>query len=104
MKTRWTPEVLKEMLTNPVYAGIGPYPAFIEEREWVEANVRLIEEEGAEPIIENILARFQEVFPLLPLPDTEPYIRDANVNPSATLHRLLAALRAIVDTVDEWII
>lgn len=104
METKWTPDALKEMITHPVYAGMGPYPAIVKDEQWLEANTRLIGEAGAKAVLESILARFRETFPDFRGPDARPYIRQAKKDAGATLRHLLAELRALVDTVDEWII
>lgn len=82
------------MLTNPVYTGMGSYPAIIRDEDWLDANVRLIEEDGSEVVIRSILARFQEAFPGLRVPDVELFIRYAPQDPRETLFQLLAELRS----------
>lgn len=37
-----------EILSNPVWAGVGPWAATVPEEDWVEATARLIEELGVE--------------------------------------------------------
>jgi len=96
-KKRWTPDDVRKMLTNPVYTGVGPYPAIIEEETWLKSNVRLIEETGARDVIESILARFREVFPGLDVPDVEEYARQATEGAEVALHCLLVDLRACAD-------
>ena len=91
---RWTPDDVQEMLTNPAYAGVGPYPAIVEEEVWLKSNVRLIEEIGTRAVIESVLARFREVFPGLDAPDGEEYVRQAADEAEAALRRLLVDLRA----------
>ena len=82
------------MLTNPVYTGMGPYPAIIRDEDWLDANARLIEEDGSEVVIRSILARFQETFPGLQVPDVESLVRHAPQGPRETLLRLLAELKS----------
>jgi len=96
-KKRWTPDDVRKMLTNPVYTGVGPYPAVIEEETWLKCNVRLIEETGTRDVVESILARFQEVFPDLDVPQVEEYTRQAAEEARPALRRLLTDLRARVD-------
>lgn len=81
------------MLTNPVYTGMGPYPAIIRDEDWLDANARLIEEDGSEVVIRSILARFQETFPGLQVPDAESLVRHAPQGPRETLLRLLVELK-----------
>jgi hypothetical protein len=94
METQWTPSELRDMLTNPVYTGMGPYPAIIRDEDWLDVNVRLIEEDGLEVVIRSILARFEEAFPGLKVPDVESFIRHAPQCPRETLFRLLLELRS----------
>lgn len=98
-KKRWTPDDVQKMLTNPVYAGVGPCPAIVEEEVWLESNVRLIEEIGARAVIESVLARFREVFAGLDAPDGAEYVRQAADEAEAALRRLLVDLRAQANAV-----
>jgi hypothetical protein len=82
------------MLTNPVYTGMGPYPSIIPDEDWLDANTRLIEEDGSEVVIRSILAQFQETFPGLSVPDVEPLVQHAPQGPRETLLQLLAELRS----------
>jgi len=96
-KKRWTPDDVREMLTNPVYAGVGPYPAIVEEETWLKCNVHLIEETGTSDVVESILAQFQKVFPGLDVPDAEEYTQQAAEEAKTALHCLLIDLRARVE-------
>ncbi len=46
---------LKGILCNPIYAGIPPFPATIGDEEWISAAKKLIEEDGAEQFLVNML-------------------------------------------------
>ena len=50
-----SPEAIKGFLVNPIYAGVGPYPPLVEDKQWVRAGERMIEEEGAEQFLVNLL-------------------------------------------------
>jgi hypothetical protein len=58
----WIPGDVTSMIANPFYAinideGLTvPYEPLISEDNWVKANVRLIEELGAEPYLRNLLS------------------------------------------------
>lgn len=58
----WTPDNVTSMIANPFYAiNIDerlavPHEPLISEDDWVEANVRLVEELGAEPYLRNLLS------------------------------------------------
>ena len=56
------PEVVKGMLINPIYTGIGPFPRLVEDEAWVRACAKLIEKEGAEQFLVNLLHVLRECF------------------------------------------
>ncbi len=58
----FTGEDIQGMLTNPIYAGLGPYPALIDDELYVAAAARLIREQGAEQFLVNLLAVLREAF------------------------------------------
>jgi hypothetical protein len=71
---------------------MGPYPAIVRDEDWLDANAKLIEKDGSEVVIQSILARFQETFPGLQVPDAEALVQRAQ-GPRETLLQLLANLR-----------
>ncbi len=50
-----TSEKIRGMIANPIYAGVGPYPAIIDEEEWVRSAVKMIKTEGAAQYLVNML-------------------------------------------------
>ena len=56
------PEAVKGILVNPIYAGVGPFPRLVEDAAWVRACARLIEEEGADQFLVNLLHVLRECF------------------------------------------
>ena len=60
--TELTPDEIASVIRNPFHAieihpvVFGERPAFITEDQWVEANARLIEEEGLERWMRGLLA------------------------------------------------
>jgi hypothetical protein len=50
-----TPEKVRGMICNPIYAGVGPYPRLVDEETWVRAATRMIQEDGAEQFLVNML-------------------------------------------------
>ena len=60
----WTGDDVAKIITNPVYAGIGPYPAMVPEDQWVEAVAKLIKERGAAPVLRDMLKNLREAFPV----------------------------------------
>lgn len=62
----WTEADVVQVLTNPVYAGIGPYPALVPDDTWVTAVAKLILERGADPVLREILRNLRDAFPADP--------------------------------------
>jgi hypothetical protein len=52
-----------KVIANPIYAGIGPYPATMSEDEWLQANAQLIKKYGARKVLRAMLANMREAFP-----------------------------------------
>ena len=50
-----SPEAVKGILVNPIYAGVGPFPRLVVDAAWVRTCAKLIEEEGAEQFLVNLL-------------------------------------------------
>ena len=44
---QFTERDVQLMISNPVYAGIGIYPAIVPEERWIAAAMRAIKEKGA---------------------------------------------------------
>jgi hypothetical protein len=57
-----SPEAVKGILVNPVYTGLGPFPRLVQDGAWVRACARLIEEEGADQFLVNLLYVLRECF------------------------------------------
>jgi hypothetical protein len=49
------PAGVKGILTNPLYAGAGPFPALVSDAQWVAAALRLLKEEPPEQFLVNLL-------------------------------------------------
>lgn len=50
-----TPENMRALFCNPIYAGVGPYPSLVDDETWVRAAARLIRDEGPEQFLVNML-------------------------------------------------
>ncbi len=59
----WTGDDVTKIVTNPVYTGIGRYPAMVPEDQWVQAVTKLIKERGATPVLRDMLKNLREAFP-----------------------------------------
>jgi hypothetical protein len=58
-----TPEAVKGILVNPFYTGVGPFPRLVEDDAWVRACAKLIEEEGPQQFLVNLLFVLRECWP-----------------------------------------
>ena len=58
----WTPEQVRGVLCNPIYAGIGSFPALVPDDAWVRSASLLISKEGSEQFLVNLLFVLREVF------------------------------------------
>jgi hypothetical protein len=58
-----SPEAVKGILVNPIYTGVGPFPRLVEDAAWVRACAKLIEEEGTEQVLVNLLFVLRECLP-----------------------------------------
>ena len=54
---------IKGILVNPIYTGVGPFPRLVEDEAWVRACAKLIEEEGKEQFLVNLLFVLRECLP-----------------------------------------
>jgi hypothetical protein len=55
-----SPKAVRGIVVNPIYAGIGPYPRLVQDDAWDRACARMIEEEGAEQVLVNLLYVLRE--------------------------------------------
>lgn len=58
--SEFTAEDMRGLLTNPIYAGLGPYPQIIADEVYVAAAARLIREQGPEQFLVNLLTVLRE--------------------------------------------
>ena len=58
-----SPEAVRGMLINPIYTGVGPFPRLVEDAVWVRACAKLIEQEGSEQFLVNLLYVLRECLP-----------------------------------------
>jgi hypothetical protein len=57
-----SPEAVKGILVNPIYTVVGPFPRLVEDSAWVWACAKLIEEEGADQFLVNLLYVLRQCF------------------------------------------
>ena len=58
-----SPEAVKGIIVNPIYTGVGPFPRLVEDTAWVRACAKLIEQEGADHFLVNLLFVLRECLP-----------------------------------------
>ena len=58
-----TPDMVRGILCNPIYAGLGPFPAMISDADWVSAAVSMISQEGTEQFLVNLLHALRASIP-----------------------------------------
>lgn len=46
---------VRGIISNPVYAGIGPFPALVSDETWIRSAAKLVREEGPEQFLVNML-------------------------------------------------
>ena len=62
-KTEWTEEQIRGIICNPIYAGIGPFPSYVSDEEWIKCAAIQISNEGAEQFLVNLLYVMRMCFP-----------------------------------------
>ena len=55
-------EAVKGILVNPIYTGVGPFPRLVQDAAWVRTCAKLIEEEGPQQFLVNLLYVLRECF------------------------------------------
>lgn len=99
-----TPEAIRGILVNPIYAGLGPFPALADDAAWVRACAKVIEQEGAEQFLVNVLFVLRECFGQGAAEEAEPtyqgktiseWITDLKHNSPAIHSKACDALGAI---------
>jgi hypothetical protein len=58
----FTEEQVRGILTNPVYAGVGASSPIVGDAQWVRACTKLIEEDGPEQFLVNLLYVLRKSF------------------------------------------
>lgn len=52
--SKWTPADVQGVIHNPIYAGVGPFPALISDDKWIAAQAMQIESNGAAATLRHI--------------------------------------------------
>ncbi|KXB01274.1 hypothetical protein AKJ41_02120 [candidate division MSBL1 archaeon SCGC-AAA259O05] len=62
MGDKLSEEDVRDIVHNPVYPGLGPFPKIISDEKWIEANAVAIEREGKEEYLRKLLEVLGETF------------------------------------------
>jgi hypothetical protein len=57
---KWTETDVQNIVNNPVYVGIGPFPAIVDDDTWIKAQISNAEETGIRQTLTNIRKTLQE--------------------------------------------
>jgi len=60
--------IVRGMICNPAYVGIGPIPQIIDDEAWIKAAAQFIAEEGAEQFLVNMLYMLRQSIPATEVP------------------------------------
>lgn len=96
----WTAGDVEKMLSNPVYAGIGPFPALVDDAFWISVQLQALRLNGPRRTLMSIRRAVLDTFPRGVAvvqskrwaQENEPRI--AEVGPEQFFAHLLAELRA----------
>ena len=88
---------VEDIICNPIYVGIGPYPALITDEQWSEAGTIAIKQYGLERYMANVLDCVEMAFGE-PFPEREQWVKAAEKQVKSDgardfLHDLLKHLR-----------
>lgn len=50
---------IKEIITNPVYTGIGPYPQLISDKQFIQAAKRFVKDYSLDEYLKLLLANLR---------------------------------------------
>ena len=70
MPPEWTVDDVRAIVTSPIYAGVGPFPALVSDDTWVKAIAVGIREEGKEAILAQMRGALLDVGLAIPRFDT----------------------------------
>ncbi len=64
---QWTAQQVREILCNPIYVGMGPFPALIDEATWIACQERLFRDEGVQPTLQHIRQVLTDTLGMMPV-------------------------------------
>ena len=57
---QWTQGGVEDVICNPLYTGVGPFPALIDDTTYVRAAAKMIREIGPERYLHMMLSKLRE--------------------------------------------
>ncbi len=69
---RWNVNDIRNIMHNPVYIGLGPFPPMIDEKMWITVQERAIGQDGVGPVLVQIRRALEETFGSAPEWMTQP--------------------------------
>lgn len=60
MSSTWDASKVREMLANPVYVGVGPYPAIVTNESWIKSFKSLVADIGLDEALALMLGALQK--------------------------------------------
>ena len=61
-KRTWKTKDVEEIVANPLYVGIGPFPKVIEEEIWISCAVQTIKDHGVKRFLSVMLQSLRKSF------------------------------------------
>lgn len=58
----WTEADVNTLLTNPIHAGVGPFPRIVSDERWVDAATKLVWDYGPRQYFVNLLTVLRQVW------------------------------------------
>ena len=58
----WTPDDVFQIICNPIYTGIGPYPQIVDDEQWIQAASRAIKAKGRAYFLRQMLTALRASF------------------------------------------
>jgi hypothetical protein len=68
----WNVNDLRNIIHNPVYVGIGPFPQIIDEATWIAAQEKLLQQDGARAVLSQIRQALETTLGSVPQWMSEP--------------------------------
>jgi hypothetical protein len=61
-ETEWTPGKVMALVCNPIYAGVPPFPAEVDDDKWIELMSRFVDRYGAKLVFRVLLDSVRQTY------------------------------------------